>query len=260
MAGALWKYRRYILTGALREIRQRYAGSVMGVVWHVLIPLIQIGVYYFVFSHFLRWGGANGEGGAYAISMCAGILPWFAFQEAVSQGAMSLVSNEAYLKKLAIPEPVFVAQTVATAGLSLSVYLVALVVLVAATGHAPQLIWFLILPVLMLFLSLAFGFALILAPLCVFFRDVGQLLGIVLQIWFWLTPILYDESMVGPALQTVIRWNPPAAHIAAVRGLLLRADAPSAESWTWMIGLALVLPVVGLLFLQQVHSEVRDAL
>jgi lipopolysaccharide transport system permease protein len=231
----------------------------MGVVWHVLIPLVQIAVYFVVFSQFR---GLHGRAGAhsFALYLCAGMLPWFAFQETVNKGSGSLVSNERYLKKLAIPEAVFVGQTAVTAALTLIVYIVALLVLVILGGLPPAAAWLLIPVVLVLHLGIAFGFALILAPLCVFFRDIGQLLGIILQVWFWLTPILYDKSVVGPGLQTVIRWNPPATCIDAVRALLLRATVPAVGDWAWMFGLAIGLPTVGLVFLQHFHSDIRDAL
>jgi lipopolysaccharide transport system permease protein len=258
---ALWSYRHYILAGALRDLKQRYAGSGMGILWHVITPLTQIAVYFVVFSRFMgaRSGGSYSPE-TYAVFLCAGILPWFVFADCVGRGTSALLSNEAYLKKLAIPEAVFVAQTVATAGLTLGLYALALAAIAIATGTPPRLAWILIPPVLLLFLGLGFGLALILATVTVFFRDVQQIMAIVLQFWFWLTPIVYDETSLGPRLTAVMRWNPPTAYILAVRRLLLEGTVPAAADWLWMAGLAVLLSALGASILQRLSSDLRDAL
>ena len=257
----LWSYRGYIVTGAFRELKQRYAGSGMGILWHVLTPLAQITVYFVVFSRFMgaRGGGAYSPE-AYAVFLCAGILPWFVFAECVSRGTTALLANEGYLRKLAIPEAVFVAQTVTTSGLTLGLYAVALVGIALATGIPVHGAWLLIPVVLLLFLGLCFGLALILATVTVFFRDVTQIVSIVLQFWFWLTPIVYDERSLGPRLTEVMRWNPPTAYIVAVRRLLVDGTVPAAGDWLWMAGLALLLSGLGASVLQRLSSDLRDAL
>jgi lipopolysaccharide transport system permease protein len=256
---SLWNYRGYILAGALRELKERYAGSGMGILWHVVTPLTQIAVYFVVFSRFMGTRvGISQE--AYAIFLCAGILPWFVFAECVGRGTTSLLLNEGYLKKLAIPEGVFVAQTVTTSGLTLGLYTVALLIMALVTGTRPHPAWVLIPAVLVLFLALGFGLALILATITVFFRDVTQIMGIVLQFWFWLTPIVYDETSLGPRLTEVMRWNPPTAYILAIRRLLIEGTIPAAGDWLWMVGLGLLLPALGASILQRLSSDLRDAL
>ena len=258
---SLWSYRHYILTGALRDLKQRYAGSGMGILWHVVTPLTQIAVYFAVFSRFMgaRRGGAYSPE-AYAVFLCAGILPWFVFVECVGRGTTALLANESYLKKLAITEAVFVAQLVTTSGLTLGLYAVALVAIALATGIPVHGAWLLIPVVLFLFLGLCFGLALILATVTVFFRDVTQIVGIVLQFWFWLTPIVYDERSLGPRLTEVMRWNPPTAYIVAVRRLLVDGAVPAPGDWLWMAGLALLLSGLGASVLQRLSSDLRDAL
>lgn len=256
----LWRHRKYILVGAVREVRRRYAGSVMGVVWHVLIPLVQIAVYFVVFSRFMGGRGGSYSPRSYGIYLCAGILPWFAFSDAFTQGANALIANENYLKKLPIPEAVFVAQSVATSSLSLGLYLVALWCMALVMGVGAQAGWLLLPVVLLLFLGLAFGLALLLAPLCVFFRDIVQLLTIVMQVWFWVTPVVYERTSLGPVLMRVVAWNPLAAYLGTIRDLLLGSHWPSASRWGAMLALGLLLPAVGLAVLDRLRSDVRDAL
>jgi lipopolysaccharide transport system permease protein len=257
----LWRYRRYVLTGALRELKQRYAGSGMGILWHVVTPLAQIVVYFVVFSRFMgvvRGGPYSPE--AYAVFLCAGILPWFVFAESLSRGTTALLANESYLKKLAIPEAVFVAQTVTTSAFTLALYAVALVGIALATGLPARAAWLFIPAVLFLFLGLCFGLALILATVTVFFRDVTQIMNIVVQVWFWLTPVVYHETSLGPRLTRVMEWNPPTAYILAVRRLLIDGTVPPPNEWLWMAGLAVLFSASGASILQRLGSDLRDAL
>jgi lipopolysaccharide transport system permease protein len=256
----LWIHRGYIIGGAMREIRQRYAGSLMGILWHVVAPLVQILVYFVVFSRFMGARGGVYSARSYVVYLCAGILPWFVFSDVLSRGAMSLLANEGYLKKLAIPEIIFVAQTVVTSGFTLAFYTVALALMAALTGVAVHWTWLLVPVVMALFLALAFGVALVLGVLTVFFRDVVHVLSIALQVLFWLTPVVYHESAVGPGLQQVIRWNPLATYILSVRDLLIGAVVPDATRWAWMAGFALLAPAVGVVVLRRLRSDLRDAL
>ncbi len=204
MLAQLWRHRAFVLSGAWHELRQRYAGSAMGVLWHVVTPLAQIVVYYAVFSRFMGVRAQAHSDGAYALFLCAGILPWFVFVEAVTRGGSSLLANESYLKKLAVPEPVFVARSVATSALTLGVYIVLLLLLALGTGIRPGVPWLLLPLVLVLFVAFCFGIALVLSVVTVFFRDVTQVVALVVQFWFWLTPVVYDAAALGPRLNEVM--------------------------------------------------------
>jgi lipopolysaccharide transport system permease protein len=260
MAAQLWRHRRYILGGAFVELRQRYAGSAVGILWHVVTPLTQILIYGIVFSQLLRErGGASGEA-HYSVFLCAGLLPWLVFAESLNQGSGILLASENYLKKLAIPEVVFVAQSVATSALTLGIYAVALVLMAWGTGIQPAASWLLLPVVLLLFLALCFGFALMLSTVAVFFRDVVQVTGIATQVWFWITPIVYDMSILRPGLKRVVQWNPPSTYIASIREILLRGTGPSAEEWAWMTGFSVAFVAMGALVLGRLRSDLRDAL
>jgi len=117
-----WMYRLFIWRSAISDLRYRYAGSAMGVFWNVLIPLAQILILTAVFSQIMevrlpRAGTTN----SFAIYLCSGLLPWLGFSECVSRGTQSFLENATYLKKLPIPEQIFVAQNAVGATLSLGV-------------------------------------------------------------------------------------------------------------------------------------------
>jgi lipopolysaccharide transport system permease protein len=249
-----------VLTGALHELKQQYAGSALGVLWHVVTPLAQILVYYAVFSRFMAARSDTPAGGAYALFLCAGLLPWFVFVEAVSRGGGSLLANEGYLKKLAVPEAVYVARSVATSTMTLVLYAVALVAMALLSGVRPHAGWLLLPVVLALFVCFCFGIALVLSVITVFFRDIAQIVALVLQFWFWLTPIVYHPTALGPRLSAVMERNPVTPYILGVRGLLIDGASPEAALWAWMAAWAAGLCVAGSAIIKRLRSDLRDAL
>jgi lipopolysaccharide transport system permease protein len=260
MAAQLWRHRRYILGGALVELRQRYAGSAIGILWHVVTPLVQILIYGIVFSQLLRdRGGARSET-HYSVFLCAGLLPWLVFSDCLTRGSGILLASENYLRKLAIPEVVFVAQSVATSALTLGIYSFALVAMAMITGVTPTFAWLVLPLVMLLFLVLCFGVALILSTVSVFFRDVVQVTSIATQVWFWITPIVYDMSVLRPGLKRVVALNPPSVYITSTREILLRGTAPSLEEWVWMLGFSALFLCLGALVLGRLRADLRDAL
>jgi lipopolysaccharide transport system permease protein len=256
----LWRNRRYVFGGALRELRHRYAGTGMGLAWHVIVPLFQVAVYLVVFSALIGTPSGDRSVSGYSVFLCAGLLPWLVFAECVGRGSLALLANENYLKKLPIPDSVFVAQSIVTSGYTLALYAVLLTLLALATGVPLRWTWLLAAPVLLLFLGLCLGLTLTFATLTVFFRDVAQALTLLLQIWFWLTPVVYSPTILPPWLRRVVTWNPPSAYIAGVRGLLLEGRVPEWREWAWMATLALVACAVGASVLRGLHSDLRDAL
>ena len=256
----LWRNRAYVGGGALRELRRRYAGTGMGLAWHVILPLVQVVVYLVVFSALIGSPRDGRSMSGYVVFLCSGLLPWFVLAECVGRGSLSLLANESYLKKLPIPESVFVAQSVTTAGYTLVVYVVALLVLAVANGLPVRASWVLIPPVLLLFLAMCLGITLTLATLTVFFRDIAQVLPLFLQIWFWLTPIVYDPSALWPWTERLVAYNPPSAYIMSIRQLLIDGSVPGPGAWGWMAGLALAACALGTSVLRALQSDLRDAL
>jgi lipopolysaccharide transport system permease protein len=120
--------------------------------------------------------------------------------------------------------------------------------------------WLLLPVVLVLFVGFCFGIALVLSVVTVFFRDVTQVVALVVQFWFWLTPVVYDAAALGPRLTEVMQWNPVTPFILGVRGLLVEGAFPSAWAWLSMVGWAVSLSLAGGLMIRRLRSDLRDAL
>ena len=257
----LWRYRGFVVQNALSDARHRYAGSAAGVAWNVINPLAQILIYSVVFSRIMaiRVPGA-GSGAEFALYLCAGLLPWTAFCDCILRGANAFIENTPYLKKLPIPEQVFVAQNAVSATLFLGISMTLLGVVTVITGSALSLAWLGVPVVLVLFQGFGFGLGLIFGTLNVFLRDIGQVLAIALHLWMWLTPIVYVEEILPASLQSLVRYNPAYPFIDALHRMIVGGRWPGAWHWLVMLVWAGAAPVVGYLILRRLRPEIRDVL
>ena len=265
MIGSLYRYRNFIMRSAWTELRDRYAGSGIGIFWNIIIPLTQIAIYAIVFSTLMgpRATVASAVASskfAFVLYLCAGMLPWLAFSESVGRGTQALVRNAHYLQKLALPEAIFIAQSALVGTLTAAISLV-LFLIVGLPMGLPFGWAYLLLPlILVLFQGLGFGISLILATLNAFFRDIGQAIGLILQMWMWVTPVVYSEKILPAAGQALIRWNPAYGFIIAFRDVFLSNRMPAPEIWAMMLGWVLVSIVIGYVILSRTRTEVRDVL
>jgi len=261
MIRVLYHYRNYIVQNAWNDLRHRYAGSGLGVIWNVISPLAQILVYTIVFTELMsiKFPGVSSRF-AFPLYLCSGFLPWIAFSECVSRGANSFLENANYLKKMPIPEQVFVAQTAMSATLGLFISLSLLFALAIIMKYPPTWLWLIVPLVAILFQGFGFGLGLLLSSINVFFRDVAQILGIFLQIWMWMTPIVYPESILPERLLIYMKFNPAYPFIHTIREVFLYGRFP--ESWMWwvMCAWAFGVPVLGYLVLRKLRPEIRDVL
>lgn len=255
----LWKYRKFILQNAVNDLRHRYAGSTMGVFWNVLNPLSQILVYTLVFSNLMKVHLTHRPSTAgFAVYLCSGLLPWTSFAESVVRGTGAFVSNAHFLKKLPVPEQVFVAQSALASTLNLLVSMVLLFGLIVSTGSGVSSTWLLVPIILLLFQGFAFGLGVLLGSLNVFFRDIGQIVAILLQLWMWLNPIVYLKSTLPLTLQSVLVWNPTFAFIDSIHDTMLGHTVPDAWKWGSMLGWALGMTLLGYAVMRRLRPEIRD--
>jgi lipopolysaccharide transport system permease protein len=266
MLMSLYRYRKFILRSSLEELRHRYAGSAMGVLWNLGIPLIQIAIYAVVFTtlYFGRQVGTVGRVAhnqfAYVFFLCAGFLPWFGFADCITQGANSLLANGRYLTKMALPESIFIAKAAVTALITTLISL-ALMTLIGVPAGLPIGWSYLAIPlVVALFQSFGFGIVLALGALNVFFQDIRQVIGLALHMWMWTTPIIYAEEQLPPAVRPWLHLNPTNSFIAAFRQIFLSDQLPSPQVWASMVGWAIASIAVGWLVLSRLRHELRDIL
>jgi lipopolysaccharide transport system permease protein len=255
----LLQYRSYVFHNAVDELRHRYAGTSLGLVWNVVVPLLQIVVYSVVFTQVMVIRmPAGSTSRSFVLYLCAGYLPWIAFMESVVRGGQAFVENAALLKRLPLPEEVFVAQAALSSIFSLSISLLLLVGAAVLFGEPPRATWLLLPAVGLLFQLFAFGLALLVSCLNLIFRDLSQLLPIVLQIWMWATPIVYMEDILPPLLRSWLPLNPAWPFVRSFQGLLLGGKVPDPGTIAAMAAWAAAAILLGSFAIRGLRAEIRD--
>jgi len=225
----LWQYRELIRNLVLRDLRARYKGSTLGYLWTQIAPLGMMMVYVIVFSFLLPNGIAM-----FPVFVIVGLLPWNYTAEAVLNGTRSIIDNAALVKKVYFPREVLplvaVGSSLLNFILSLPMMVLVIVVVQLTTLGRLNLSWTIAyLPVIMVLQTIFLaGLALLLGAGAVFFRDVVHLIGIVINIWFFLTPIIYPLSTISEGLAArIIRWlNPLASIIEFYREIIYGNTVP----------------------------------
>jgi lipopolysaccharide transport system permease protein len=236
----LWTHRGLIASMVRRDIAGRYRGSFGGLFWTVLNPLLLMATYFFVFGVVLqtRFGGDPSRSG-FALYFLCGMLPWLAFSEAAGRAPWTVLEHRTFVKKLVFPiETLPVNLTVAglvTQAFATAVFLAFL--LWARGGIPPSVVW---LPaVLVPQVLFTLGLCWFLAATGAYVRDLAQVMGFVLTLWFFLTPICYPEQSLPPRALEILRFNPMYPLVRGYRDILLEARAPGGL-WPLWFGAAAV--------------------
>lgn len=236
---SIWRNRTLIRSMARRDILARYRGSFGGALWTVLNPLLLMSAYFFVFGIVLRARfGADQSKTGFALYFLAGMLPWLAFSEPVGRAPYVVVEHRNFVKKLVFPLEILpVAQVVSGFITELFALAVFLVFMIVARGRIPEsAAW---LPALLIpQLLFTAGVCWFLAALGAYVRDLGQIMGFLLTLWFFLTPICYPETGLPAAALPILGKNPLFTLVRGYRAALLDGHPPDFRAlWKlWVIG------------------------
>jgi lipopolysaccharide transport system permease protein len=214
-AEEIWRYRELVRNLVLRDMRSRYKGSALGYLWTQLAPLGMMLVYVVVFSVLMPGGIAQ-----FPVFIIVGLLPWNYTAEAVMGGTRSVIDGAALIKKVYFPREVLplvsVLSSLLNFVLSLPMMFVVMALVQMTSLGRLNLAWsFAYLPVLIILqTAMLAGVAMLLGAVAVFFRDVVHLVGILVNIWFFLTPVIYPLSNFGDGLGVrLVRWLNPMASL-----------------------------------------------
>ncbi len=257
----LWDHRRLIRSMVRRDIAARYRGSLGDVLWTVLNPLLLMLTYFFVFGVVLqaRFGTDPSRSG-FALYFLAGMLPWLPLSEAVARSPVVILEHQNFVKKLLFPVQIL-PSNLALAGLVTGVFAlgVFLVMLLLTRGSVPvSAVW---LPVLLVpQLMLTLGLCWFLAATGVFVRDLSQVIGFLLTLWFFLTPICYPESALPAAAIPILEKNPLFVLVRGYRAIFLEGSAPAfGPLWKLWVVSALVF-VAGRAWFHKLRRSFADVI
>lgn len=258
---AVWSYRHFILGSIKNEFVTRFARSRLGGAWMILHPLAQVAIYALILSAVLsaKLPGIDNQY-AYAIYLMAGMLGWSLFAEVFGRCLTVFIDNGNLLKKMAFPRMALPLIVTGSALVNNLLLLLAILVVFGLLGHLPTLL-ILWLPALMLItLSLAVGLGLSLGMINVFIRDIGQIMPIVLQFWFWLTPIVYATSMLPETYRELFLLNPMTGIVMGYQNILVFEKAPEMNMLLYPALLAVGSMALALFIYRRAGEDMADVL
>jgi lipopolysaccharide transport system permease protein len=254
----LVRHREILVTFTLRDLKVRYAQTLLGVLWAVIPPVMLMVVFNLLFSRFARMPS---EGVPYPVFVYSALLPWTFFSSSLVASANSVTGNYGIISKVYFPREVLPWAAIAATGVD---FLVAAVIFVgmAAYYHTP-VTWYLLLAVPLLAVQLVFasGVGLLVAAFNVYYRDVRHALPLLLQLWMYATPIVYPSSVLpeGARIAAFVL-NPMAALIDGYRRVLVHGAAPQLAVTVWAVALSLLVFLTCYRLFKRLEREFADVM
>ena len=207
-----------------------------------------------------RFSMAGIQDVSFVVFLCSGLLPWLSFVDGLNRATSCFVDNASYLRKLPIPEEVFLAKTVVGSSILLGINLLALAITALGFGLMPSVTWLFVPLTGALMMVLAFGLGALLGTVNVFVRDVSQIVTITTQLWMWLTPIVYSSQAMPAGLWSLQYANPIYPFIELIREQFLFGRIGAPQLWLLALMWAAVALIAGTSMLKYFRSELRDVL
>lgn len=270
----LFAARELLANLTLREVRGQYKRTILGRLWSLLNPLATMLVYTIVFAFILRVQPAPGDPSGvdvFAVWLLCGLLPWAFFANVVQTGMGSIIANAGLVQKVYFPRIVLPLSLTGSIGINwlFEMGVLAIALIIVGSYFLPWVPLALLMMVLLA--AYATGLALVLAIANVYFRDTQYLMGIVMQIWFYLTPVIYPASLVkdpsdrlGGLLGTSItvldiyRLNPMERFVEIMRNLLYDNRWPAVDDMLYFAIVSLLSLVIGVLIFRRFESRMAE--
>lgn len=257
---ALWNHRDLAYFLSWRDVRVRYRQSLIGIGWAVLQPLASVLAFTLVFS---RIGQIPSEGFPYPVFVLSGLIPWAYFSAATMASSYSLVGNIPLITKVYFPRAILPISGVTVGLLDLGIATLLLLLMMAAYGILPEAT-VLLLPVLVLYvLFVALGVGLWLSAFNVKYRDVQQTLPFLMQLWFFLTPVIYPGAALETAstvFQVIYALNPMVGAVELFRWAMIGTPPPPVTVFAPSIAVTLGLVLTGWIYFAKAEQDFADVI
>ena len=251
----IYNYRELLKTNIKKEIRGKYKGSWLGVLWTFLNPLLMLAVYAFVFPYILRVNVDN-----YTIFMIVALIAWNFFTTAIQSGTGSVVANGNILKKVYFPREI-IPISITTSQLVnflITCIIMAVFIIFSGVGFSAHVLLFPLLVLIQYILIL--GLTFVLSALTVFVRDIDHFVSVILMLGFYATPIVYQGEMLPKKFQIFLKLNPMAQLVEAYRSILYYHRMPDMTMLIiWGLG-SVALLVVGYLIFKKLEKSFVEEL
>ena len=246
----------------VRDIRSRYKGSILGLAWSLLNPMMMLIVYTFVFSVVFkaRWHGGTGSKAEFAMLLFSGLIIFNIFSECINRSPSIIVSNPNFVKKVVFPIELLPVVTLGTSLFQgLMSFIVWLIFYIIFFGLPPITLF--LLPIIIVPMILfTLGFSWILSSFSVYLRDIIQLVGVFTTILLFLSPVFYSTSMLPEAFQTIMRINPLTIIIEQARDVMIWGNGIDFRVYGIQLIVSLIICILGYKTFKHIKKGFADVL
>ena len=258
---ALWDYRFFVISSIKTEYKTRFARSKLGFLWMIIQPLSMVLIYSLILSQIMKGKLPEVETQyAYPIYILSGVIGWTLFSEVLNRCLNIFIENANLLKKLSFPRLTLPIIVVGSSIINFLLMILITYIVLGFLGHFPihALHW---LPLLVfLTLSLALALGLFFGIINVFIRDVGQLIAVIMQFWFWLTPVVYMLSIVPEKFHSLFLLNPMTGIIMGYQNVILYEKAPDLNLLIYPTIFAFIFICLTAIIYKKAVEEMTDVL
>ena len=254
----LWRFRELTITLAERDLRVRYKQAVLGVAWAVVAPVVMMIAFSVLINRVTK---INTGGVPYPLFSYMGLLPWTFFSSSLSNGGLSLVSNNELLNKLYCPREVFPIAAIADAAVDAVIATCVLAVLFPIEGFAPKVEIFYLPLLLVVMLMFTLGVTLAVSAIVVYARDLRLVLPLAIQVGLFVTPVVYSTHSITSSKSLLLLFsaiNPLVPVIDGMRATILTGVAPEWASLGVGAGSALIYLLGGFLLFKRLETGMAD--
>lgn len=242
-----------------RDFTERYTGSILGILWSFLWPLVNIFVYTVIFSQVMgaRLQNSSSPYG-YGIYLVAGILPWTAFANTVSRSATVFVDKKSVISKIKVSLPSLPLYIVMSESITFLITLFIYISFLVMTG-TPLNKTLILLPAIYLVQQIfAFSLGFLIAIFHVFIRDLKEVTGVVLQIWFWFTPIIYVYDILPEFAKTLVAYNPAFYFVTSYQDIFVLNRIPNFSHLLQFTIVSHMVLLASYIIFKKLEKDIRD--
>ena len=251
----LYEYRELLKTSIKKDIRGRYKNSILGVFWSFLNPLLQLAVYAIVFPLIMKSDIPN-----YTVFVCCGLIPWTFFSTAISRTSFVMVENGNIIKKVYFPREILPISIVTSE--LVNFFISTIIILAFVIAYGMGFTWYIVFYPLILIVQyvLLIGISLLVSSLTVYFRDLQHFIGILLQLLFYATPIVYGMDIIPVSFQWILKLNPMSYIIDGYRSIFYYQRMPDLVGLGIVFAISIVLCIVGYFIFNKLQKRFAEEL
>lgn len=251
----LYFYRQFLKTSVKKEFRGKYKKSFFGVLWSFINPLLQLLIYALVFPYILRIQEDN-----YIMFLFSALIPWNFFATTISQSTSIIVGNGGILKKVYFPREILPISIVISGAINflISCIIIFAALLISGIGITANVLWLPVILLVQCIITLAFCF--VLSALTVFIRDLEYFINVLLQLWMYMTPVLYKIEMIPEKLAKLFYLNPMVEIINAYRAIFYYKTMPNLKALGILAVIGIIIMFVGYWIFKKLEKKFAEEL